>query len=190
MLKIVVAVPTLESAQQSAEWVRDFVDALPESLRMNLQPPALAGSSGREPGTVSDVAERAGATAPADEVAAQLERLAGYWPAYSGRLRRLHGSLVELGYEPHVPVQLSATRRASYISYLDPAGGRNLGNTNSGTFTFMRKDLRDSLADNPMVKVSRYATVHFDTEEAVDFILSVAEAERVRGLGGPDRPSR
>jgi hypothetical protein len=174
MLTINVMVPTQHDAQETARWVSDFVDALPSGVREALAAHGLNGPplvTAAEPQEVS-------ASSDLTSVNAQLDRLAEYWPSFSARLRQLHDGLTAFGYEPLVPAQVSSNRRASYLSYIDPVDGRNIGNTNSGTFTFMRKELRDELGDNPLVKVARYATVHFDSDEAVGFILSTAHQHK------------
>ena len=130
-----------------------------------------------EPASVRDT--KTETSSESSLVSGQLVRLTKYSPAFARRLRRLHESLIELGYEARVPVKRSGSRRASYISYIDMRDGRNLGNTNSETFTFMRKGLRESLSGDPLVGGTRYATVHFSTEQAVDLVVAVAREHKL-----------
>ena len=111
-------------------------------------------------------------------VNAQLERLANHWPSFSARLRRLHDGRSK-------PSAMSRWCQRTCRRLAEPrtfpllipwTAGASA--TNSGTFTFMRKELRDALGDSPLVKFARYATVHFDSEAAVDFILSVAQQQK------------
>lgn len=158
-----IQIPALTGdPKHAADWVVQFVDALPEELRTSM----LASR-----GPAAEVA----GSPPADlDVAGQLKRLREYWPEFSPRLTRLHAGLVDLGYRPTVPEQRASKRLASYIRYVDPVDGRGLCGTNSGTVTFTRKELIEELSGEPEVKIGRYPTVHFDTEAKVDLILKVA----------------
>lgn len=153
-----------------ARRITALMNALPSELSVQTTPEPSARPSGS--------AEREAWTSEIRDVDDQLSRLSGYWPSFSDRLHRLHEGLLDLGYTAKIPAQLSSGRLASYISYLD-TDGRNLGNTNSATFTFMRKELKEQLASDERINVGgRYATVHFDTEDKVDLILKIARRHK------------
>jgi hypothetical protein len=177
MIQISLRATLADDPSTTAQWVNDFYAALPADLTelVAVTPPGGAGSTG-------DSAEEetaGGSSAALLDVNGQLDRLKTFWPSFAGRLQRLHDGLVSLGYEPRVPEQRSSSsRQASYVSYVDPADGRNLGNTNSGTFYFMPKKLTEELAGHEFVKVGRHASVHFDTDAKVHYILDVAKAHK------------
>jgi hypothetical protein len=170
---------------ETAAWLTAFVRALPADVRSVVFPALTASlpigkATAVLPPTAPAATTDAGASSPATavgcDVPAQLDRLAAFWPSFEPRLRRLHDGMIECGYEPVVPQQRGSSRQASYIRYIDPLdGGRAIGATNSGTFTFSRKELLAELADTPGVKIGRYPTVHFDTEDRVDLILKIAK---------------
>lgn len=123
-------------------------------------------------------ADTANASTDPTAVGAQLHRLTANQPHLAPQLTALHQGLIVLGYLPQIPAHVSAPRHATYISYLDPATGRNLGNSNGRTFTFMRADLKKPLSGHPLVKTARYATVPLHTPGAVDLVLTVADQEK------------
>jgi hypothetical protein len=97
---------------------------------------------------------------------------------FAPRVRRVHETLVKLGYTPTLP-KSEKKELPSYVSYLDPDNGVNFGNLNSETFHVMRNDLRDELAALPHFGANkRYARCHLVTEEAVDALLKIAEREK------------
>jgi hypothetical protein len=168
--------PSNSTPQRAAEWACEFVEALPSPLRDAFLSSGLPVASGLVTGLDAPAGsigyDEDGGSGP--NVDGQLDRLARYWPAFEGRLRRMHTGLVELGYQPCTPQTRSARRQASYVRYVDPVDGRGLGGTNSGTFTFSRAELKGELASNPDVKIGRYPTVHFDTDDKVTLILEIA----------------
>jgi hypothetical protein len=108
----------------------------------------------------------------------QLGRLTDHQPVFAPRVRRVHETLVKLGYTPTLP-KSEKKELPSYVSYLDPDNGVNFGNLNSETFHVMRNDLRDELAALPHFGANkRYARCHLVTEEAVDALLKIAEREK------------
>ncbi|MDQ1684997.1 MAG: hypothetical protein QOC82_1734 [Frankiaceae bacterium] len=110
-----------------------------------------------------------------DRVVAQLRRLTNATPAFRDRVERLHATLAEIGFTPTLPEPRKSNRVPSYLSYVDPVDGRNVGNINSTTFYLMRRELRDELAGQPHVAVdSRYAHVTLASDDAVDFVIDLA----------------
>lgn len=107
----------------------------------------------------------------------QLGRLTDYRPVFAPRVKSLHTQLVALGYEPRLPTSVK-DNVPSYLSYIDPATGSNLGNLNSERFTFMRGALRDKLKDQPHMQANeRYASCHLVSDAAVTAVVNVAKAE-------------
>ena len=109
----------------------------------------------------------------------QLGRLTDHQPVFAPRVRRVHETLVKLGYTPTLP-KSEKKDLPSYVSYLDPHNGVNFGNLNSETFHVMRGDLRDELSVLPHFGANkRYASCHLVSEDAVDALLKIAEREKV-----------
>lgn len=110
---------------------------------------------------------------------AQLKRLTDFAPTWARFVRRAHEGLTELGYVATLPAPRKSDRLPSYIAYIDPATGKNLGNINSAAFYVMRRELRDELAGQPHVKVdSRYAHISLTGDAAVDLLLELARAQK------------
>jgi hypothetical protein len=115
---------------------------------------------------------------PIYQVDEQLGRLTGLKPVFAPRVRKVHQTLINIGYTPTLP---SSTKKdpPPYISYIDPDNGVNFGNLQSKTFYVMRKNLRDELAALPgFVSDRRYAHCSLDSEHAVDALLRIAEREK------------
>jgi len=108
----------------------------------------------------------------------QLGRLTDHQPMFAPRVRKVHETLVKLGYTPTLP-KSTKKELPSYISYIDPANGVNFGNVNSEKFYVMRKALRDELAALPHFDADkRYAHCHLVSEAAVEGLLKIAEREK------------
>ncbi len=122
------------------------------------------------------------ASQPADgedrELQIELERFRQNWPAYSKRFSRLHDGLVTMGYRPILPTKRKPTSVRSYIAYQLPRGQRVLEN-NSSTAYFVGTERQSRLrGSHEWLKDSgQNVSVHFDTEEKLDFILEVARQE-------------
>jgi hypothetical protein len=155
--------PAVTSPEDAADWLRRF-----DARRAGAVPARVDTAPGVEP-----------VGGPLDTVGAQLHRLTAFSPGYADRVRRIHEGLAELGYVATVPRPRRAEQPPSYLSYLDPASGRNLGNLNSEKFYVMRRDLRDELAEHPLVGAdTRYAHVALVSDEAVEHVLSIARDHR------------
>lgn len=108
----------------------------------------------------------------------QLGRLTDHKPVFAPRVKRLHAELVKLGYTPTLP-NSKKDPLPSYISYIDPVSGENLGNLNSEKFYVMRTALRDKLAKlDHFGSDSRYANCHVVSDAAVDAMLKVAAEQK------------
>jgi hypothetical protein len=107
----------------------------------------------------------------------QLGRLADFKPVFAPRVKALHNELVALGYQPRLP-KSEKDALPSYISYVDPVSGDNLGNLNSERFTFMRGVLLEKLKGKPhMESNSRHASCRLVSEDAVKAVVKVAKSE-------------
>jgi hypothetical protein len=116
-----------------------------------------------------------------DAVSVQLKRLTDFSPVFAARVRRVHEGLVELGYVPTLPRPRAGGPLPSYISYVDPVTGSNLGNLNSQKFYVMRRELRDELNGKPYVGAdTRYANVSLVDDGAAAFVLRIARQQKAR----------
>jgi hypothetical protein len=117
----------------------------------------------------------------ADAVEHQLRRLTDYSPSFASRVRWVHGQLLRIGYVATLPAPRKSSRLPSYVSYVDPATGVNLGNLNSQTFVVVRRALRDVLKDQPYVEVdSRYAKISLVDDDAASFLIELAKQQKAR----------
>jgi hypothetical protein len=116
-----------------------------------------------------------------DPLERQLRRLTDFSPSFASRVRWVHGQLVLLGYVATLPDPRKSARLPSYISYVDPATGANLGNLNSQKFYVMRRPLRDVLKGQPHVEVdSRYANIALVDDDAASFLVELAKQQKAR----------
>lgn len=108
----------------------------------------------------------------------QLARLMDHNPAFAVRVKGLHYDLAGIGYVPTLPNSKQG-QLPSYISYIDPVTGQNLGNLNSEKFYVMRAALREQLKDQLHFGAdSRYAHCHLTSDEAVKAVAKLAKAEQ------------
>ncbi len=176
MLNINLTTTVADEPTQVATWVTDLIKAIPEHVLAGVTVRSSFETEGTD--AQAEGAVESGEGEEPLDLDGQLQRLTGYWPTMAPRLLRIHGGLVELSYEPKVPDSRNSARPPSYVSYIDPVTGQNLGNTNSGTFYFMSKEVTDEIAGHEFVKAGRYASVHFDTPEKVAYILEVARKKK------------
>ncbi len=110
----------------------------------------------------------------------QLARLTDYAPVRAPRIQRTHHELVALGYVATLPKSGKDTL-PSYISYVDPTTGENLGNLNSSSFMVMRKALSKELDGKPFfTSRGRYAQLELTGDAAIDALLTVASDQLAR----------
>ena len=147
-----------------ADWVKSY-----EKHYSAGKPASSAAASAASPSETSPDEE---------ELAAELARFRSNWPAFSERFWRLHEGLVSLGCVPVLSKKQKPTSVRTYIAYALPNGRRVLEN-NSATASFVGTDLVDRLRGTHEWLKPRpgYVSVHFDTEDKVDFILQIVEAE-------------
>lgn len=111
-------------------------------------------------------------------LAQQLGRLMDHNPVFAPRVQQVHDALVKLGYTPTLPKSAKATM-PSYVSYIDPKTGLNLGNLNSEKFYVMRANLRDELAAQKHFGADqRYAHCHLTGPESVDALIEMAGKQK------------
>ena len=117
-------------------------------------------------------------SAPVFGLDKQLGRLLDHNPVFAKRVRAVHDQLIALDYVPTLP-KSKKNPLPSYISYIDPVTGINLGNLNSEKFYVMRGELKTELKALPHFgSDSRYANVHLVSDEAVQALLKIAEREK------------
>lgn len=147
---------------QAADWLAAF-----EALRATGDAVAQRATTGGDP--ADDAVER------------QLRRLTDFSPSFASRVRRVHDHLVEIGYVATLPSPRKSVRLPSYVSYVDPATGVNLGNLNSQKFYVMRRALRDALRGKPNVAVdSRYANIALVDDAAAALVVDLAKQQKAQ----------
>ncbi|HEY2832502.1 MAG TPA: hypothetical protein VGJ14_08765 [Sporichthyaceae bacterium] len=127
----------------------------------------------------ADQAASPAATSPdEEELAAEVERFRSNSRAYGARFMRLHEGLLALGCVPVLSKKQKPTSVRTYIAYALPNGRRVLEN-NSSTAYFVGTEFVDRLrGTHEWLKPSgQLLSVQFDTEDKVDLVLQIAEAE-------------
>ncbi len=113
-----------------------------------------------------------------DELASELARFRSNWPAYSERFMRVHDGLVDMGYVPVLPQKRKPTNVRNYIAYCLPTGQRVMENNSSTAYFVGTERYQRMLGTHEWLKESgQNLSVHFDTDEKVDFILELAKGE-------------
>jgi hypothetical protein len=135
---------------------------------------ALRAAPKPTPGTATTL------VTPIPGVDRQLARLTDFNPSFAARVRAVHAGLMELGYVPTLPKSKSGKKDLpSYLAYIDPVTGQNLGNLNSEKFYVMRGVMRDELAAREFFGAdSRYAHIHLTSDAAVEALLRVGREQK------------
>lgn len=163
MISVTVTVDAQKmTPSEAADWLTAF-----EALH------ATAAAAPRQAATHDGQAD--------DAIERQLRRLTDFSPSFASRVRWVHEQLVAVGYVATLPDPRKSARLPSYISYVDPATGANLGNLNSQKFYVMRRPLRDVLKGRPHVAVdSRYANIALVDDGAATFVIELATQQKAR----------
>jgi hypothetical protein len=109
---------------------------------------------------------------PPSDVGSALCALSGRNPARAPLHAGVHAALLAAGYVARLP---TGSGSANYLSYIDPATGRNFVNLTATVAHLMRGDLRRRLASELGVRMDkRYPQVHLDQPDAVGILRRLA----------------